>query len=404
MSTVIKRSAIATTQALTASLMLMATALLAAEPSGSPTFDETVQSKFAHWDRNRNDKLEADEINPALIDLTTRGADAAALAAIHLYQRRVKNAAGTPTWPPLTLDFLLRKTAEHAEGRRDKETAVPNFRIWYAGFIEHVRERPTTAFSSGAPSLEGFKQGRLGDCFFLATIGSAVHRRPDHIRSIVSLSADGSYRVEFGDGETVEARHLTDAQVLLGSTAGDQGLWLNILEQAFSRRWAASHKRSRPDELSLDVLSRGGHSRDVIPILTGHRAKLTLFRKNPEEPPTKSEVAHLMKEVAEILTTAQRAKHITTTGTLSPKHLPAGIPSDHVLAVLDYDHASQTVEVWNPWCNHFEPQGTPGLENGYPTKGGRFTMPLADFIKTFNGLTSETAERATEHSSEKKGK
>lgn len=362
--------------------------------AAAPSFDDLIQRHFDRWDVNRDGRLEAGEVNPKLIDPAIRGAEAAALASVHLYQRRVKDADGKRTWPPLSQDFLLRKTAEREETRRDTETAVPNFRIWFNDFAGRVARRQTELFSADAPNLVGFKQGRLGDCFFLATIGSAVHRTPERIRRMIHQEAGGSYRVTFGDGETVHIEHLTDGHLVLGSSVGEQGLWLNVLELAFARRWLASHELSRPDELSLDVLSRGGLSRQVVPILTGHEAKLTLLRDKPSEPPTHEHATKKEAEVAELLQIAHRLGHLTMTGTLTAKPLPAGIPGNHVLAVLDYDPVKRTVEVWNPWCNNRTPDGEPGLKNGYVTKGGRFTMPLGDFVRTFNGLTCETAEKA----------
>lgn len=374
------------------SLVVLSTMLAVARAEG-PSFGDVVHQRFGHWDQNRNGLLDADEVNPALVHPSIRGPEAAALTAVHLYQRRVKDADDKRLWPPLSREFILSSTTEPEE-RRDAEVAVPNFHLWYDGFVAHLGERPRTLFASGAPSLVGFKQGRLGDCFFLAVVGSAAHRTPDRLRQMITPHPNGAYDVVFGDGREVRLPHLTDSQILLGSTVGEQGLWLNVLEQAFSEVWVAQRTRSRPDELSIDVLSRGGLSRQVIPILTGHAARLVPFRSKASVPPNYEEAARLEAEVAEILTAAHRKRRLTTCGTLTAKPLPAGIPGNHVLAVLDFDPRARVVEVWNPWCNNRAPKGEPGLEHGYETRGGRFVMPLAEFVRTFYSMTYETDEPA----------
>jgi len=52
----------------------------------------------------------------------------------------------------------------------------------------------------------------------------------------------------------------------------------------------------------------------------------------------------------------------------------------------------RTVELWNPWCNNRQPSGPAGLTYGYATRVGRFEVPLAEFVRIFNGITLETAE------------
>jgi hypothetical protein len=70
--------------------------------------------------------------------------------------------------------------------------------------------------------------------------------------------------------------------------------------------------------------------------------------------------------------------------------LPPGINGKHAYAVLAFDDEAGTVEIWNPHGNTFKPKGEPGIEHGYPTKAGRFTMPLVDFVSVFRAVTIET--------------
>jgi hypothetical protein len=69
---------------------------------------------------------------------------------------------------------------------------------------------------------------------------------------------------------------------------------------------------------------------------------------------------------------------------------PPGLVEDHAYAILSF--RGDLVEVWNPWGEDFTPKGQPGIEHGYPTRHGRFFMPLRDFVKVFEEIYYETGE------------
>ena len=82
-----------------------------------------------------------------------------------------------------------------------------------------------------------------------------------------------------------------------------------------------------------------------------------------------------------------------TAGTPRSKTLPPEIGDEHEYAVLGFDAKNDMVVLWNPLGNDFKPkQSPPGLKNGYETRGGRFEVPVADFLKIFDGVTWETGE------------
>jgi hypothetical protein len=60
--------------------------------------------------------------------------------------------------------------------------------------------------------------------------------------------------------------------------------------------------------------------------------------------------------------------------------------------VLDYDAASDTVRLWNPHGDNFQPQGATGPEGGYPMTGGIFKIPLEQFVRQFSGMAFELAD------------
>ncbi len=92
------------------------------------------------------------------------------------------------------------------------------------------------------------------------------------------------------------------------------------------------------------------------------------------------------------MTAASKDRLLMDCGT-PEKGTPPGIPGGHCYAVLGFDAATDTVHLWNPWGNTFQPKKEPhGLLNGYPVKGGRFDVPLGDFVKIFGYFDWETHE------------
>jgi hypothetical protein len=74
--------------------------------------------------------------------------------------------------------------------------------------------------------------------------------------------------------------------------------------------------------------------------------------------------------------------------------LPPGITTHHVYALLSYDPEKDTVTLWNPHGNRFFPKGTPGMQNGWPTTGGKSSMALADMVRVFMTVIYETVPPA----------
>jgi hypothetical protein len=125
-------------------------------------------------------------------------------------------------------------------------------------------------------------------------------------------------------------------------------------------------------------------------LFTGCDAAILRYR--PETSPmlaSDARVEAFLPETRNLLTFNLRQGRLTCCGTTSAA-LPPGLVKDHLYAVLGFDPDRDVVEVWNPWGNDFEPSGAPGLEFGYPARGGRIALPLKDFIRIFDSVTYET--------------
>jgi hypothetical protein len=106
---------------------------------------------------------------------------------------------------------------------------------------ERFGSRPL--FSSQGPTLDDFSQGALGDCWFLAALGSTALVAPEIIKSRVVDFGDGTYGVRY-ESDTGSKFYRVDNDLAV-STAGNtfleytavglqNSVWVAIMEKAYT--------------------------------------------------------------------------------------------------------------------------------------------------------------------------
>lgn len=352
------------------------------------SFSAVIEANFSKWDRDHDGKLSPAEIDAVVSNHAVTGDAAAAAAAIHVYQRSKKNQAIALTRDSLEHTAKQKSAAE----RRDQAEHLPHFEANYAAFKRHIAKAPRTIFVGNAPSFEGFHQGNLGDCYFLAAVGASVNRNPGHLRQLFHVHPDGSCDLTFPTGQRTHVSKLTDAEIALGSNAGEQGLWLNVLEKAFGQVKIQSTRSKMRENPAMDAISSGGDADATIKLLTGHRAEYLPIRHGKGKalpPPGPRDLPVVTAKVRALFQTATAVHPLVCVGTSAGK-LPPGVVSDHDYAVLGYEAGKGLVHVWNPWGNKHKAKGAEGLENGYNTEGGNFYVPVHEFVQIFEGVYYET--------------
>lgn len=352
----------------------------------SPTFQQVIEKYFARWTkRHQNELLTGERVHELVLSSEVKGAEAAAIAAIHCYQKKLGKDAH-----PLSRAFLLKTHAEQTSLRRDQAESGMNVSHNYSSFLRHIKSAPRRAFEVERPSLDTITQGHLGDCYFVAAVGAQAHRNPQPFLKLIHANDDRSYAVRFPNGHHVTVPMMTDAQLALGSNAGQQGIWLNILELAAGI--AQEESRNRLNELPLDVLGGGGDSVFSIELLTGHQAVKHRIRHKVEGKfprPSEKEVPELTDKFTHLIRTGLDHHRLICCG-IGEWTVPPGLIKKHVYAILGMNHGQ--VEIWNPWGYkyHFEPKGRPGLQHGYFVEGGKFSVPMHDFVQIFGTVNIES--------------
>lgn len=366
--------------------LLLGVPVLSMADGRETSFSAVVQSCYSSWVPDGSNWLTPSRITQLVLNHQIKGDEAAAIAAIHIYFRGHKDVSRLSKADLLQAD-MDQDPHEHTE---DLPQAL-RFNVLFRKFTQHLKLVHRTMFTENAPRLEGIHQGPLGDCWVLSSVGAAVHFHPLRLKEMIHSQPDGSCNVEFRNGKSVLVNSLTDSQIALSSTSGDQGLWLNVLEQAFGQVNKALTPKDR-EELGLDSINRGGNACHIITLLTGHPATHIHIRPIGAKafPPDLRKRPGLVGQVRNIIQKAVDQKHLLVAGTTARGTFPPGIGHPHDYAVLDYNAESDSVTLWNPHGSKFDPKGAPGLINGYSMANGILSIPLNDFTLIFGGLFLET--------------
>lgn len=345
------------------------------------SFQGVVAKNFDRWTQGSHGVLTSERTKELVLRADIRGEEAAALAAIHAYQK--KSGASQP----LSRQSLITRKPEDPTLRRDQAASGANISRNFGSFARHIQSAPRRLFAVERPSVDTLTQGNLGDCYFVAAVGGLAHTDPSRILQMIKQNRDRSFEVHFPSGQQVTVPALTDAQLALSSNAGQQGVWLNVLEIAAG----IVRRDSKTTELPLDNIGSGGDSAFSIRLLTGHSVdKFRIRHKvNGEFPaPDEKEIDALAVRLTQLIRTHVKRQELIccSTGNWA---VPPGISKTHEYAVLGLKDGH--VDLWNPWGYkyNFAPKGKPGYANGFYFEGGRCSMPIRDFVRIFGRLAIE---------------
>lgn len=320
------------------SLLLAAILQVQASP-----FLTALNQNFDAWDVNRDGVLSKVEVDAAVVNPKFENQAAAALAVIKQLQRgkeQIKTVAKTDL-EKFSIDYDKRFKAN----------------------MGRIRQASEEIFEKGQPNIASIRQGRIGDCFFLAPIGCIAHKFPERLKSMVTLLPNKKVKVKFAKQE-ITLDLPTDAEIALSSTTEGNGIWINVFEKAFGE--ILGDKKGSNAKSSTDAIARGGSSRPVLALLTGKETSLI----------PRGETDALL-EIAE---RAGRNEVFAVMSTNDEVKIP-GVSPKHAYSVLGVDGGK--ILMWNPHGQDFKPKGPEGVNFGYVTKSGIFRVPIADTKEWF---------------------
>lgn len=350
-------------------------------------FVEQVRLHFAKWDKDGDGALVTNEIELAVSDPRIQGKAAAAVAALRRAirgNRELKSLA-------------LKQIVDSVPYRAKATPKLPDFDVMYATHLERIQTARRELFVSDMPKAECVSQGKLGDCFLLATLGTVAANDPARLKKMLKPLPEGKVEVTLGTGRKLVLDMPTDAEMCIGVRNQNDGMWALVFEKAIGTVYLERQKMGKHVS-PLSIIGVGGTPNVPLELLTGHAVKRTGcedFQSGKlDEAAREQKLAEVRKNLAE----AVRKGRLIVGGTAplgGKQTVVPGLYYNHSYGVLAYDEKTDAVTFWNPFGNRYTPKGPPGLKTGFVTEHGRFTMPLTDAVMWFGSFSIETDEATT---------
>jgi PKD repeat protein len=210
------------------------------------------------------------------------GDQAAALAVAKAYNDEVREVSSIIGISPLTINLDGLHWYENVLKNPLKNPKLTSLANFLGGQFTYYKERlketdKTVIFKNGKPDLAFMHQGATGDCAFMAAVSSLVSinngaesdKSSALVKDMITSIPGGKYKVTFaGFTETVSAP--TETEIALYANAGANGLWLTILEKAYSKHRNDDVPFFLTKNVPQDKLQTGEVLRSSIIALTGH--------------------------------------------------------------------------------------------------------------------------------------
>ncbi len=245
---------------------------------------------------------------------------------------------------------------------------------WFLGTDRPALTSSTITYASaagplfvGTPSINNEKQGALGDCYLIATLGSLASSDPDSVRNMFIDNGDSTFTVRFYSGTygaTQSSNGLVSDGFREGSGVADYitvdrflpsysngtfaysnagmsvrsttaPLWIALAEKAYAQ-WVAGGKSGRNGTNSYASIE-GGWMGVVNAQITGKNSNWTWFSNEANR---------------QVLINAIQSRQAVTLGTKS-SGVGNGLVAGHAYSVSGYNPTTGTFTLFNPWgTNH----------------------------------------------------
>jgi hypothetical protein len=335
----------------------------------SPTpFTAVVRAHWKVWG-GAGGVIAPDQLDRLMKERKFQGEAAAALATLKLKD--------TDPQTKQSIAWSMRQIETH-EGLVAEQKNQDSYDKTYRKALAVIQADPHVLYVAGAPHLSSIHQARNGDCWLLSTIGAMIHRDPRDVRELISDDGDRLYSAHFAY-HTFRIKAPTDAEIAVYTSDKADGDWLYVLENAMGQYREDFNRLHRVSEANDDALVGGGGALAMQDILGRNSDRVDMTPQKPQR-----------ELVRATLTRAFKQRRLVILGTTHDEKivLPKGIARGHAMAVIGWDAAADKVTIWNPWGNNLEPAGS-GPNDGYKTVDGVFTMPLADFTRSFARIDVE---------------
>ena len=236
---------------------------------------------------------------------------------------------------------------------------------WFYG-----ADHPASSFGyravSGSLFMNGIaytdiQQGQLGDCYYVATLGSIAQRYSTSIYNMFADNGDGTWTVRFFYNGTAD--YVTVDRMLPTTSSGyaayasfggtntntSNELWVALAEKAYAQ-WSETGKAGRGSNVNTYASIEGGWMADVDKQVLGYNAS--------------SYSLSSASTVTTLISALTSGKAVTAgSKSSSPGN---GVIANHAYIITGYDATTQTFTLYNPWgVQHPAPLTFAQLQQSY---------------------------------------
>ena len=196
-------------------------------------FAEQVRQYFQKWDADGDGSLTTDEIELAVADPKMKGKAAAAAL------RRAIRAN------PEVKSLSLQQIVDAVPYRANAIPKLLNLDTQFAANLERIEKARRELFVSDMPKVECIGQGRLGDCFLLASLGTVAANDPARLKNMLKALPDGKVEVTLGTGRKLVLDMPTDGEMCIGARNQNDGMWALVYEKAIGTIYLERQKTKK---------------------------------------------------------------------------------------------------------------------------------------------------------------
>jgi hypothetical protein len=253
---------------------------------------------------------------------------------------------------------------------------------------------------SASIRLEAIKQGQVGDCLFLAALGSLIAVRPQSILKLINQNENGTFTVIFPGAADIPivVAAPTSTELALYAKGSAFGMWAPLLEKAYGLLVA---KRKN---LSTVIPAENTATREnfkSLEILTGNKTRWEYTQDSFSRAFGNCKRTVSPSDLRVILRTCFIQKQSIMAGALkgaAPERGEPMIVAMHAYSVVGWDESRNEVTLRNPWgvvplnasqtdLFRFEP----GKDIIDDLSEGILKLPLESFYSKFEAICVENS-------------
>ena len=306
-------------------------------------------------DTDGNGFFEAAELRYALANEELKGSDAAVVSQL-LERYEMLIQLSNDEW--FTEDSGITVADLQAVHSGESRVLRENLSYWYKDLVQRWNDKPNTLFGTEERiTIDAFEQDGVGDCYLLAVAGSLATVRPEALREMFSVNEDGTVRVNVKGGfrGRFDVEMPQDGEILTYARVSKKhGIWPQVLERAVGRYRRKIARFGIFGTETHHSVDDGGSLKDVIQLLTGHKAVFDYLKT--------SSASDIEKTMADAINDS-RVTTLSTGKAVEGRETVEGtsLLYSHAYSVIGYDRQSRLFTIVDPNKNmSVRPEGGDG--------------------------------------------